>query len=338
MRPVRMCLDGVVLAHGTQTPLSAELRPAALTALMGPNGAGKSTLIRTLVGLSMPRAGQVHINGQPLGTYTRSELARIVALVLTDSLADVATSAAEFVALGRVPYTGWWRRLDAADRAAVDAALAAVGLDGLAARALNTLSDGERQRAAIARALAQATPVLMLDEAIAFLDMPGKLAVLDLLRTQAHIHKRTVLLATHDLDFAREFADELWLLDPNEPLLRGAPEELALCGGLERLFAGAPVRFDAPSGRVCLNERPPCASVALSGEEPARSWTLHALKRIGIDHDPASPHRVQVRGGTAPQWMYQAEATATERTFNHLADLITMLLEVSNYAARGRCR
>ena len=160
---------GKVVAKG----LTAQLLPASLTALVGPNGAGKSTLLRTLAALQPALAGEVRWQGRALAEYNASELARLVAVVLTARTESESLTVEDVVALGRLPYTGLSGRLTSADRALVEDAMAQMGVGNWRKRRVQTLSDGERQRVMIAKALAQQTPVIMLDEPTAFLDFPG---------------------------------------------------------------------------------------------------------------------------------------------------------------------
>ena len=199
---------GKVVAQG----LTAQLLPASLTALVGPNGAGKSTLLRTLAALQPALAGEVRWQGRALAEYNASELARLVAVVLTARTESESLTVEDVVALGRLPYTGLSGRLTSADRALVEDAMAQMGVGNWRKRRVQTLSDGERQRVMIAKALAQQTPVIMLDEPTAFLDFPGKVALLRLLERLSSVHGKTILFSTHDLELALQLACRLWVL------------------------------------------------------------------------------------------------------------------------------
>jgi len=160
-----------------------------------------------------------------------------VAILLAEPLALGAMTVAELVALGRYPHTDWSGRFTATDRAAVARAIDQVGVAELATRPLESLSDGERQKAMIARALAQQPKVLLLDEPTAFLDLPGRFEIGVLLRQVASAaDDRAVVLSTHDLDFALGTADRLWLIDQGGQLLCGEPAELVRQRALERAF------------------------------------------------------------------------------------------------------
>lgn len=224
--------------------LTATLRRGSLTALVGTNGSGKSTLLRTVAGLLPPLSGHVRWQGADLATLTPRRLARQVSIVLTQRPDTPWLTAREVVEAGRYPYTGRTARLAAADKEAVEHALQLTGADAYAHRPLVALSDGERQRVMIAKALTQETPAILLDEPTAFLDFPGKADVLRLLVHLAHTEGKTVLLSTHDLELTLHVADVLWLLSPLG-LHYGTPRNLAEDGSLERSFGRDGLHFDA---------------------------------------------------------------------------------------------
>ena len=205
--------------------------------------------------------------------------------------------------LGRYPYTGWDGRLSPADEEVVRWAIDAVGAGDLAARSVGELSDGERQKVMIARALAQEPAVLLLDEPTAFLDLPRRVEILRLLRDLAGREGRAVLLSTHDLDLALRCADRLWLLPPGGPLQAGAPEDLVLSGAFQRTFAG--VEFNTATGSFQLEQEPE-GVVALEGEGLDALWTARALERAGFRVDAAgnAPVRVELlqETGGATAW------------------------------------
>ncbi len=193
--------------------LSTSVPPGALTCLLGRNGIGKSTLLRTLSGYQPPLSGTVLIDGQPLQEISRASQARLMAIVLTGRPSVSHITSAELVALGRSPYTGFWGTLHDSDRAAVDEALRQVGMETMADRQIQTLSDGEMQKLMIAKALAQNTPVILLDEPTAFLDFPSKVETMQLLHRLAETQQKTILLSTHDVELAVRYADHLMLFD-----------------------------------------------------------------------------------------------------------------------------
>ncbi len=195
--------------HRVVEDISLSLPCGRLVCLLGPNGAGKSTLLRTLCGFQPPIAGTVTISGSDITTMSAAEVARLVSVVLTDRPLTPSLTAAEMVGMGRAPYTGFWGRLSDDDRRLVSEAMQTVGIAPLATRRMGRLSDGERQKVMIAKALAQHTPVIVLDEPTAFLDYPSKVAVMKTLARLAHDEGKTILMSTHDLELAAQLGDEL---------------------------------------------------------------------------------------------------------------------------------
>ncbi|GBE65704.1 hypothetical protein MFM001_21660 [Mycobacterium sp. MFM001] len=236
-----------VVAEG----LHAKARRGELTVLLGPNGCGKSTLIRTLCGLQPALDGRVLLDGDDLAAVASGELARRVAVVLTDRIDPGLLSARELVGLGRIPHLGFGGRLTRDDHAVVDWALHAVGAAHLAERPAAELSDGERQRVLTARALAQQPSVLVLDEPTAFLDVPSRAGLVEVLRGLARDHGLAIVMSTHDVELALRVADRVWLLGSDGTLVDAIPEEHLLSGRLGELFAvaehgGRAARVDAP--------------------------------------------------------------------------------------------
>lgn len=195
--------------HRVVEDISLSLPCGRLVCLLGPNGAGKSTLLRTLCGFQPPIAGTVTISGSDITTMSAAEVARLVSVVLTDRPLTPSLTATEMVGMGRAPYTGFWGRLSDDDHRLVSEAMQTVGIDSLATRRMGRLSDGERQKVMIAKALAQHTPVIVLDEPTAFLDYPSKVAVMKTLARLAHDEGKTILMSTHDLELAAQLGDEL---------------------------------------------------------------------------------------------------------------------------------
>lgn len=261
--------------------IDGSLYSGELTCLLGPNGAGKSTLLKTLTAFQPPVAGRVTVEGVALDDYSAGRLAKTIGVVLTEKPQVNAMTVEELVALGRSPYTGFWGRLGDDDTRAVDEAMAVVGIEALRHRALPTLSDGERQKAMIAKALAQQAPILVLDEPAAFLDYPGKVAVMQLLRQMARDRGMTVFMSTHDLELALQTADRVWIIDKKHGVTTGTPEDCALRGDIGRYFSGEGVEFDIRSG-LFLIDNPGHHAVRVAGDEPAVSMLKRALARHGI--------------------------------------------------------
>ncbi len=228
------------------TGITASIFSGELTCLLGRNGVGKSTLLRTLAGFQPKLGGSIVIDGRQQEDYTARELAQRLGVVLTERPDVQQMTVWELVAMGRSPYTGFWGRLDHDDELMVKQAISQVGIDELAQRQVTTLSDGERQKVMIAKALAQQTSIIFLDEPTAFLDYPSKVETLLLLRRIGREAQKTIFLSTHDLELALQVADRLWLMDDATGLSIGTPGELAQKGVLATFVERASgVSFDA---------------------------------------------------------------------------------------------
>jgi iron complex transport system ATP-binding protein len=260
--------------------ISVSLNAGEFVCLLGPNGAGKSTLIRTIAGMQPPLTGSISLDGKSLPSYSARELAQRMSLVLTQRAAVGMMSAATLVSLGRHPFTDWSGRLGVHDAVFVRKAMAAVGIEELAQRPVCELSDGERQKVMIARALAQDPHVMILDEATAFLDLPRRVEFMHLLHSLAADCRRAILLSTHDLDLALRCADRLWLLPLGGPLQQGVPEDLVLNDAFASAFPDAEVRFDKESGAFRRHSADR-GIIALHGEDIPAMWTYRALERAG---------------------------------------------------------
>lgn len=269
--------------------VSASLAGGRLTCLLGPNGAGKSTLMRTLIGFSKPLGGDVEIMGRPIGSYSPADLSRLVGVVLTEKLMVSGMTVKELTAMGRAPYTGFWGRLTAHDNRIVERALQAVGVAGMAGRDISSLSDGERQKVMIAKALAQETPIILLDEPTAFLDYPSKVETMRLLHSLARNEKKTILLSTHDLELAMHTADRAWLIDRKLGIQTGTPEDLAFEGRLARYFNRPGIEFDMEEGIFKVTVATGGEAVTLRGSGPRRALTERALLRAGFAPGSTGP-------------------------------------------------
>ena len=237
--------------------LDLKLFGGQVTALLGRNGAGKSTLLRTLCGLQPALGGTVVIDGRLLDNYTPGELSAKVGIVLTERTQAGGITVYDLVSLGRYPHTGFFGTLREEDHAAVRTALATVGLTDKQERHIAELSDGERQKAFIAKVLAQECPIILLDEPTAFLDVTSRLETMVSLRRLAHGQGKAILLSTHDLDTALQMADCLWLQPAfnetggqAEPMICGTPETLIADGSLSRFFGNDTLAFDPVSRRL----------------------------------------------------------------------------------------
>ncbi len=302
------------------------LHAGELVCLLGPNGAGKSTLLRTIAGLQKPLHGTVHLGDADLHQLAPSTLAQRLAIVLTERIEADHLRVYDLVALGRQPHTHWIGTLGANDHAAIQQALEATHTVELAARPLAHLSDGERQRVMIARALAQEPQILLLDEPTAFLDLPRRVEVMLLLRQLAHTSGRSFLLSTHDLDLALHVADRIWLLASNGDFAADAPEVLALNGTVTRIFQNEGVAFDVSTGgfNLCL---PQYRRARLTGHGPEALWTQRAMTRLGyrlVGDEEEAPISIVVQG----QHIWQVQMNETMSTLHSLNDVLDVLLKL----------
>ena len=232
--------DVKVVADG----ICAGINSGELTCLLGANGVGKSTLLRTLSAFQPKLGGEIRIQGREIETYTDKQLSRVISVVLTEKCDLRNMSVTELVGLGRTPYTGFWGVLTQEDKHVVEHSIALVGIPHLAHRMVHTLSDGERQKVMIAKALAQETPVIYLDEPTAFLDFPSKVEMMQLLHHLSRRTDKTIFLSTHDLELALQIADKIWLMDKANGVTIGTPEDLSLNGSLGSFFARKGIVFD----------------------------------------------------------------------------------------------
>lgn len=270
--------EGVKCVHRN---LDIALYAGELTCLLGANGAGKSTLLRTLSGSQPSLSGDVWVNGTLLKGMSRHNLSRTIGLVLTDKTAIGGLTVREVVALGRQPHTGFFGRLSAHDKEVVDQSLEACGIADKQSRYMASLSDGERQKVMIAKALAQECPIVLLDEPTAFLDIVSRIEVMSLLHRIAVEHHRAILLSTHDIEQALVLSDRLWLLSRENGLVTGVTEDLILSGGFNNLFPHTEIHFDPLHGSYYPTVQRRKTIVVECVDETLLHWTVNMLNRNG---------------------------------------------------------
>jgi len=259
------------------------LNKGELTCLVGPNGVGKSTLLRSLAGLQPVLSGQVFLTGRPLQSFIPQLLAKELSVVLTETVNVGEMNVFSVVALGRHSYTNWMGKLERDDINVILDSLEAVDAANLIDRSFSELSDGERQKVMIARALAQEPAIMLLDEPTAYLDLPHRVIMFRVLQNLAHSLGKAVLVSTHDLDLALHSADVLWLMSEDGECRVGAPEDLILSTAFEHTFEHQGVKFDPRTGTFPISPQPNRA-IGLSGPSGiTKLWTSRALTRAGFE-------------------------------------------------------
>ena len=260
--------------------LNLRLRPGEVTCLLGLNGAGKSTLLRTLCGFQPPLSGEIRLMGKPLSSYSQSNFSLTVGVVLTEKTNAGGITVYELVSLGRHPYTGFFGQLKKTDREIIEQSLTAAGIAHKAQNYVSELSDGERQKAMIAKALAQQCPIILLDEPTAFLDVTSRIETMVLLHKLAVEQHKAILLSTHDLDLAIQMGDCLWLQEKGRPMACGTPEDLILSGAFESFFGKEGIVFDPSTGK--LNTKAPVEPIGVEGDFLVSYWVGNAMIRNGF--------------------------------------------------------
>ena len=268
--------------------MSLELNEGRLVALIGANGAGKSTLLRTIVGSQPALEGFVTVAGKPVDEISRKELSLLLAIVNTERTHTGGLTVRELVALGRQPYTGFLGILGRNDKEIVEAAMKDAGIFHKAECFTAELSDGERQKAMIAKALAQQTPIIVLDEPTAFLDVASRMETMMLLHRLAHEQNKAILLSSHDLSQSIMLADEMWVVAHDKSVLSGNTEDLVLSGAMDKVFSSSLIDFDLLHGDYCIEiETKQCVNLNCE-DEILTKWITNALKRNGYGIEASS--------------------------------------------------
>jgi iron complex transport system ATP-binding protein len=261
-------------------PLNTEIHTPEMIGIIGRNGIGKSTLLRTLTGIQHAISGTIVIRGQEISKISRSDRARLISYVSTEAVHVQNLRVMELVSMGRFPYTNWFGKLTKIDHDIIDDSIVQTGINHLLAKPVYQLSDGERQKVMIARALAQDTPVIILDEPTAFLDLPARHETIRLLNNLSRHKNKLIIFSTHDLSIAMDEVDKLWLMT-DEGLLEGAPEDLLMNQGFRKLFKNSDLDFDARS-LVFRFSRDLKKRVKILADDKYNIFTRKAMERIGF--------------------------------------------------------
>lgn len=261
--------------------LNLSCRKGEIIGLIGRNGSGKSTILKTIAGLLKPLHGSIFMNDITFNRFSRNDLAKQISFVSTEIPVIPNISVNDLVSLGRYPYTDWTGRLSSEDIMMVNKSIEQVNLGDISGNLLSEISDGERQRVMIGRALAQDTEIIILDEPTAFLDLPNRYEILRLLNNLAVNRGKTILFSTHDLGIALHEADTIWMLLDGK-IITGAPEDLIINKEFFKLFEDSSLRFDVERGEI-RPERNYISKIGVKGTGSLRFWTVHALERLGIE-------------------------------------------------------
>jgi iron complex transport system ATP-binding protein len=311
---------GYVKEQPLFSALNLSLVAGELVCFMGPNGIGKSTLIKTLAGLQQPLQGTITIGS------SSTEAEKKLSVVLTDRITATNMTVKELVAYGRYPYMNWSAKVTKRDEEAMEQAIALTRIHPLVDKQIGQLSDGQMQMVMIARALAQQTPLVLLDEPTAHLDLNNRVEIMNLLRELAHTTGKGILIATHELDLALQTADRIWLTGKEQNLLTGIPEDLVLDGSFDEIFRFK--GFDLKTGKV-FHKPWRGASIKVEGGGYELLWTKNALERNG--YSVTDNAKVSLRISPGPSWSVSSKMP--EERFDTLQAVLTYLENFTKFDA-----
>lgn len=308
------------------------LKKGKLTCLLGANGAGKSTLLRTLSSTQPLLGGELLLMGKDINSYSEKEISRTVGVVLTEKTQTGGLSVYELVSLGRQPHTGFFGRLSKHDNDVIYRALEAVGISHKAKSYTAELSDGERQKAMIAKALVQECPIILLDEPTAFLDVVSRIEIMTLLHKLAKEEEKAILMSTHDIEQALVLSDYLWLLT-SEGLYSGVTEDVILSGKMNTLFPDSEISFDLMHGVYSPTVKSEKAIILKAENEVLKHWTQNALNREGylcLEYRQQAEflekhHGIPIINVISPQKISYTYHGKTE-LFNSFGELISFII------------
>lgn len=289
--------------------------------LIGKNGIGKSTLLKTLIGLQNPISGNIFIENENLKSISIENLAQKISFVSTENIRIPNLKVIDFIALGRAPYTNWYGNLNKTDHKIISESIDLVNIENIKNKNIDKLSDGERQRALIARALAQDTDIIFLDEPTAFLDLQNKYEIFHLLNKLSKEKQKTIIFSTHDLNLALNESDKIWLI-ADKQIIEGMPEEIVLNNTINKLFDNSQLLFEKTSGEFVKkqnNEK----KISLIGSGVEFIWTKRALIRNNFNIVENAKISVSIKTENSTIWELNNEGKILK--FNTLKDLIIEL-------------
>jgi iron complex transport system ATP-binding protein len=303
-------------------PLTASARRGEMIALIGKNGIGKSTLLRTLAGLQPSLGGDIIYSGKSIKEYSRTDLARTIGYISTEIVKVSNMRVYDLVALGRFPYTNWFGKIDKVNHDIITDSIEKTGMSSLSLRFVSELSDGERQKAMIARILAQDTGILVMDEPTAFLDIGSKFEILHLMHLLSQKNGKTIIFSTHDLNVAMSQADKIWLIVDNH-LVEGAPEDLMLQGAFDHLFDSSVVQYNSEHGTYSFKAGDR-GEINVAGEGIMLHYTKKALNRAGfsVSQGEGMPY-LKLPSGNSMNW--QLVDTNSVMEFGSIYEFVTWI-------------
>ena len=279
-----------------QSSLNLTAERGELIVLVGKNGCGKSTLLRSIACLQPIYGGSILLDGKSLTDLSPSKRAKLLSIVLTEQQSVASFTVNELISIGRDPYTGWLGNLTEEDIRVISEATELTYLKGFEHRNIHELSDGERQRVFIARALAQDTPLIILDEPTSHLDLPNRINILLLLQKLARDTGKTILISTHELETAMQVADKLWIMENRGGVSVGIPEDMVLNGSFDKVFHHNNYEFDKEYGSFLVQNQLD-KSITTFVDKPdglIARWTTKALSRKGYRITDNAPVKLYV--------------------------------------------
>jgi len=306
--------------------INAEAMPGEFIALIGQNGIGKSTLLKTLMHILKPLSGHIELNQKPLSKYNRLERSHEMGFVSTEIVMAGHLSVENLVSLGRIPHTNWFGHLASMDRDKIEWALTTTKLDHIRHKNIGEISDGERQRTMIARSVAQDTRILILDEPTAFLDLPSRFEMLNLLKNLAKEEGKTIIFSTHDLNLVLHEVDKIWMM-AGDQFRQGAPEDLMINDALTHLFPQEWMKISSSDGRFIF-PRKFSQTIQLDSTRELLYWTQNALERKGFQVTHEKNMGLKVRAASDQDgyfWkLYRTDRTSTV-VYRTLYDLLNAI-------------
>jgi len=276
-------IKGLSVGYATKEiarDINLSLGGGRLVCLLGQNGVGKSTLLRTLSNLQEPLSGNIEVGDQDIELLERRELATKLGIITTEKIGMSNMTVRELVALGRYPYTNWIGKESEEDRQKIEEAISRCKINYIEKSKLEAISDGQFQKAMVARVLAQDTDIILMDEPTAHLDVVNRVEMFQLLQTIKQETGKSILISTHELDLSMQFADELWLMNFNAAIVTGTPEDLGLNGELEKIFFHEEFHLDSRTGQIKLKHTP-TKFFNVVGEDMPVQWVQKAMERVG---------------------------------------------------------